>query len=312
MKLSIVTTLYSSAAYVAEFYERISRAASALTGEYELLFVNDGSPDDSLERVRELYERDRRVRIIDLSRNFGHHKAMMTGLSHVRGDRVFLIDVDLEEQPEWLTEFAAVMARTEADVVYAVQQRRKGRLWDRLTGALFYRAFNALLDYSIPENVTTARLMSRRFVDSLVQHREREMTIAGLWALTGYRQVPVEVDKRRRGGTTYDFGRRVAVFVNGVTSFSSRPLVYVFYLGSAMMVMSAAFGAVLIWKAMNGEIGVPCWPTLIVSIWFLGGVTIFCLGLIGIYLSKVFIEAKARPYTIVRATYDHQQETAEP
>jgi putative glycosyltransferase len=307
VKLSVVTTLYRSAEHVAEFYDRVSRAAAALADDYELVFVNDGSPDDSLERALELYERDPRVRVVDLSRNFGHHKAMMTGLMHADGDVVFLIDVDLEEQPEWLLEFGDVMRRTGADVVYGVQAWRKGSLFERLTGVLFYKAFNALLEHPIPENVVTARLMTRRYVQSLVQHREREMTLAPLWVITGYHQVPVEVVKERRSRTSYSVRRRISVFVNNVTSFSNRPLVYIFYLGCGIMLISGLYGVWLVWETAEGRVGVPGWPTLIVSIWFLGGITIFCLGVIGVYMSKIFVEAKDRPYTIVRAEYDHDR-----
>ena len=306
MKLSIVTTLYKSSAYIAEFYERATRAASAMTSDYELIFVNDGSPDDVLDKAVALHRRDMHVRVLDLSRNFGHHKAMMTGIEHARGELVFLLDVDLEEQPEWLDEFRRVMEQTGADVVYGVQSRRKGGAFERLSGAIFYKSFNALLDHPIPENSVTARLMTRRYVDSLVTHRDREMTMAPLWAMTGYQQVAVVVEKKSRGETSYTIGRRIAAFVDNITSFSNRPLVYIFYLGSFIMFASACAAAVLIWKTEHGEVGVPGWPTLIVSIWFLGGITIFCLGVIGVYLSKVFTETKNRPYTIVRADYDHQ------
>ena len=131
MKLSIVTTLFKSAAYVAGFHERATRAAAAMTPDYEILFVNDGSPDDAAERAIALHQRDRHVRVLDLSRNFGHHRAMMTGLEHARGDLVFLLDVDLEEQPEWLGQFEQVMRETGADVVYGVQSRRKGGAFGR-------------------------------------------------------------------------------------------------------------------------------------------------------------------------------------
>jgi putative glycosyltransferase len=305
MMLSVVTTLYRSADFIAEFCERMSRAATSLTDDYEIIFVNDGSPDDSLARALLLFERDSHVRIIDLSRNFGHYKAMMTGLGHCRGDLIFLIDVDLEEQPEWLIEFRDTMVRTRADVVYGVQHRRKGSLFERASGALFYKAFNALLQHPIPENVVTARLMSRRYVNSLVQHREREMTLAPLWVITGYDQVAARVDKTSRRASSYSLAHRVATLVDNITSFSNRPLVYIFYLGSAIMLLSATLGVVLVWKSARGEVGVAGWPTLIVSIWFLGGITIFCLGVIGVYLSKVFIESKDRPYTIVREEYGH-------
>jgi putative glycosyltransferase len=310
MKLSIVTTLYRSASHIQEFYERATRAAASLTPDYEIVFVNDGSPDDSLERVLRLYERDTHVRVVDLSRNFGHHKSMMTGLEHARGDLVFLLDVDLEENPAWLSDFHAVMVRSGADVVYGVQTNREGGVFDRLTAGLFYRMFNAMLDNPIPENILTARLMTRRYVASLVQHRDREVAFAALGVLAGFTQVPIDVRKDVRRESTYTIGHRVAVFVNALTSFSSRPLVYIFYLGCAIMLVSGLYGAFLIWRALRGEVGVPGWASLIVSVWFLGGVTVFCIGLIGIYLSKVFTETKDRPYTIVRALHERTREHA--
>jgi putative glycosyltransferase len=152
--------------------------------------------------------------------------------------------------------------------------------------------------------------MTRRYVASLGQHLERELTLAALWVITGFVQVPVEVNKKSRGASAYTLRHRIAVFVNAVTSFSNRPLVYIFYIGSAIMALSMAYGAVLIWQASHGEVGVPGWASLIVSIWFLGGVMIFCLGVIGVYLSKVFIETKQRPYTIIRELYDHSERRA--
>lgn len=306
MRLSIVTTLYKSAPHVQEFYERATRAAAALTDDYEILFVNDGSPDDACERAIALYRRDVHVRVIDLSRNFGHHKAMMTGLQHVRGDLIFLLDVDLEEQPEWLADFHAKLNETGADSVYGIQARRKGGWFERFAGSVYYKSFNAWLDHPVPENAVTARLMTRRYVDSLVLHRDREMTMAPLWAMTGYQQIALPVIKQSRSKSSYRFSNRVANLVDNITSFSNRPLVYIFYLGTFIMLLSGAYGMWLIWRATHGEVGVPGWPTLIVSIWFLGGITIFCLGLIGVYLSKVFAETKDRPYTIVRAEYDHE------
>jgi putative glycosyltransferase len=312
MKLSIVTTLYRSASHIQEFYERATRAAASLTPEYEIVFVNDGSPDDSLERVLRLFDRDSHVRVVDLSRNFGHHKSMMTGLEHARGDLVFLIDVDLEEDPGWLGDFHAKMAASGADVVYGVQTNREGSAFDRMTAGLFYRMFNAMLDNPIPENILTARLMTRRYVASLVQHRDREVAFAALGVFAGFKQVPIDVRKNARRESTYTVGHRVAVFVNALTSFSSRPLVYIFYLGCAIMLVSGLYGAFLIWRALRGEVGVPGWPSLIVSVWFLGGVTVFCIGVIGIYLSKVFTETKDRPYTIVRALHERTHEPAWP
>jgi len=303
MDLSIVTTLYESASFVGEFYNRMCAAAMSLTPSFEIIFVNDGSPDDSLERAIELHRRDARVRVIDLSRNFGHHKAIMTGLQHAAGELVFLIDADLEEDPRWLGEFHATLLRTGADVVYGVQKRRKGGLFERATGNLYYAVFNAFLEHPIPRNIVTVRLMSRRYVSQLVRHRDREMCLAGLWVITGFVQVPLVVAKHQRGGHAYRAGQRVSVMVNALTSFSNRPLVFIFYIGSALMLVSTTAAVYMAVRALRHGISVPGWASLVVSVWFLGGMTIFCIGVIGIYLSKVFMETKDRPYTVVRAEY---------
>lgn len=304
MELSIVTTLYRSAQFLAEFYRRTSEAAARVTPDYEILLVNDGSPDDSLAAAVRLVEGDARVRVVDLARNFGHHRAIMTGLAHARGERVFLIDCDLEEEPELLPLFAAEMASTHADVVYGVQAARKGGLLERVSGSVFYRLFNALSDYPVPENLVTVRLMTRRYVEALLRHDERELFLGGIWSITGFEQRPVAVRKGSRAGTSYTLRRRVALFVNAITSFSSKPLVLVFWLGTFISMGALAATLVLVVrKIFFGQLLVG-WPSLMVSIWLLGGLTIFCLGIIGIYLAKIFVEVKRRPYTIVRQVYE--------
>jgi len=308
MNLSIVTTMYFSAPYVREFYTRMRAVAEQLTDDYEILFVNDGSPDRSLEIVLSLYERDPRVRVVDLSRNFGHDKAIMTGLAHARGANVFLIDCDLEEEPEWLRAFDSEFKRSGADVVYGVQQMRKGKFFERLTGGLFYRLFNLLSTYPVPVDTTTARLMSQRYVTSLVAHKDQAIFVDGLWAITGFQQVPLVVEKRSKGTSTYTLSRKVSLFVNAVVSFSGRPLVFIFYLGCGIVVVSGLAALYLVGrKVFLGDFDLG-WPSLMLSIWALGGLTIFCLGVIGIYLSRVFMETKQRPYTVIRRVYERTGE----
>jgi putative glycosyltransferase len=302
-RLSIVTSLYHSAPFLDEFYQRCVTAVAAITSSYEFVIVNDGSPDDSLEAALSLRARDPRVTIVDLSRNFGHHKALMTGLAHARGDLVFLIDCDLEEDPEWLLRFHETMVRSQADAVYGVQARRQDSFLSRMGAAVFYRLFNRLLAAPIPMNVVTARLMTRRYVQALIAHRDREICLAGLWVITGFAQVPMEILKAHRPGTTYTLRRRISALINALTSFSNRPLVYIFYVGIAVTALSVVMGAWLIWFSLRNRFGVPGFAAIMVSMWFLGGLTIFCLGIIGIYLAKVFSETKDRPYTIVRALY---------
>ena len=304
MNLSIVTTLYCSAPHLEEFYARVCKVAEALADDFEIILVNDGSPDGSQEIALQLYRRDPRVRVVELSRNFGHHKAMMTGLSYARGDLVFLVDSDLEEEPETLKKFHERMEATGADVVFGVQQKRKGAIFERISGAIFFKLFNALSTNPIPQNVVTARLMSRKYVRALVQHQERETLIAGLWTITGFKQVSVPITKFHRSASTYNLRKKISHFVNAITSFSSKPLVLIFYLGCVILGLSIIAAVDLILRKLIFGTLLAGWPSLIVSIWLLGGLTIFCLGVIGIYLSKVYIEVKQRPYTIVREVYE--------
>jgi putative glycosyltransferase len=303
-KLSIVTTMYKSASFLREFLERASLAARRLTNDYEVVFVNDGSPDESLDTALDLFRVDEHVVVVDLARNFGHHKAMMTGLAHANGEVIFLVDCDLEEQPELLLDFWDDMTSKQVDVVYGVQEGRKGGLLERASGALFYKSFNAMSPVSVLPNVVTARLMTRRYVTSLLAYREREVSLLGLWALAGYEQAPRMIHKSKREGTSYSMRKRVAVAVNSVTSFTNAPLVLVFWIGLLISVLSlmAAVGLVAYRIMRPFAAG---WPSVIVSIWLLGGLTILCLGVIGIYLSKVFSETKQRPYTIVREVHSH-------
>lgn len=312
MNLSIVTTLYCSASHLSEFYRRSCAVAEKIAGDFEIILVNDGSPDGSLQIALSLYQTDPRITVIDLSRNFGHHKAMMTGLAHARGELIFLIDSDLEEEPEMLERFCEELKATAADVVFGVQNRRKGKIFERLSGAMFFKLFNALSPHPLPPNIITARLMTRKYVSALVRHQEREMMIGGLWALTGFKQIPIVVKKHQGADSTYDLRRKLAQFVDAITSFSNKPLVLIFYLGCLISLMSSVAALDLIIRRIFFRRLLQGWASLIVSVWLLGGLTLFCLGVIGLYLSKVFIETKQRPYTIIREIYERRGITPSP
>ena len=304
MKLSIVTTLYRSAPYLGEFYRRVVAAAERLTPDFEIVFVDDGSPDNSLAVALGLQRRDPRVRVIELSRNFGHHLAMLTGLSHARGELVFLIDSDLEEPPETLLRFAEVRRERRADVVFGVQSRRVGGWWERLVGWGFYKVFRYLSTDPLPENVMTVRLMSRAYVQALVRHEETELQIGSLWVRTGFRQMAVPVAKAKRPTTSYSFSRRVAVAVNAITSSSNKPLVFIFYLGCLITALSALAVGVLFVERLFLIPMLDGWASLMASLWLLGGLIIFCQGVLGIYLSKVFLESKRRPRVFIREVHE--------
>jgi putative glycosyltransferase len=308
MKLSIVASLYQSAPYINEFHQRATAAARQLVDDdYEIILVNDGSPDYSLDLAVHLTETDNHVVVVDLSRNFGHHKAMMTGLAHAKGQDIFLIDSDLEEEPEWLIGFAEQMANDKCDVVYGVQEQRKGGLFERWSGQWFYRVFKALTGIALPENVVTARMMTRRYVDALLRHEEREVFMAGLWLLTGFTQRSQTVKKHSTSETTYTFRKKMSVLINSVTSFSNAPLVCIFYFGVLISLFAIIYVTYLtiFWfffsKPLSG------WTSVMASIWLLGGMVISFIGIVGIYLAKIFSETKRRPYTIIRQIYAKQK-----
>lgn len=311
MKLSIVATLYRSAPHLQEFYQRASAAATALAGnDYEIVLVNDGSPDDSLARAVKLSNGDEHVVVVDLSRNFGHHKAMMTGLKYATGDLVFLIDSDLEEEPEWLAPFSDQMARDNCDVVYGVQGRRKGSFFERYAGQLFYRLFRLLSRLDLPDNITVARLMTRRYVDALVLHGEYEIFMAGLWVITGFDQRPQTVKKHSTSETTYSLRKKISQLVDSIVSFSNAPLVGIFVIGCAIFAVSGAYTSLLVVNWLFWSRPPTGYTSLIASVWLLGGMVIAFIGIVGIYLSKIYSETKRRPYTIVRRVYGRSSEEA--
>ncbi len=310
MKLSIVATLYRSAQHVSEFHRRAEAVARQMVGEdYEIVLVNDGSPDDSLELAVRITETDPHLVVVDLSRNFGHHKAMMTGLEYSHGELVFLIDSDLEEEPEWLSGFAALMESEEADVVYGRQQHRKGGWFERLSGDLYYSVFNWLCNIEHPRNIVTARLMTRRYVDALLRHREREIVISCLWVITGFKQCEMVVRKHMSSSTTYGLRRKLSLAINTITSFSEVPLKLIFFVGVYILGCSIAYTAYLIVRRLATAHPVDGWTSVMVSVWLLGGIMISFIGLIGMYLAKVFAETKQRPSTIIRAIYGQTEST---
>lgn len=303
MKLSIVSTLYKSAAGLREFYERAVGVAERITDEVELILVDDGSPDDSRAIALSLQDRDPRIVVVELARNFGHHRAMMTGLAHAKGDLVFLVDSDLEEPPELLEVFHSKLTTEGWDVVYGVQRVRRGSLVERLTGEAFFRITEALSDHPLPRNVVTARLMRKDYVRALVAHEDRAFLIAHLWVIAGFRQAPIEIEKLALSPTTYGFGARMHMAVQHITTTSTRLLYLIFFLGLGVFLLSLLMVSFFLVRYAAHGIGVDGWTSLFVSLWFFGGLIVLILGVIGIYVGNIQAEVKRRPYTHLRALH---------
>ena len=306
MKLSIITTLYKSSSHIEEFYQRISKVASKITSDYELIFVDDGSPDDSLQKVLSLFENDKKIQIIELSRNYGHHKAIMTGLKYTKGEYVFLIDVDLEEEPEILIDFwNELKINEDCDVIYGAQDKRKGGWFEKMTGKISWKIINFLSPINIPMNTVTARLMTALYVQSLLKYHESEIFIAGLWADVGFKQKKVDIKKLSINASTYTVKKRLSMLLDSITSFSSKPLVYIFNIGLIITLISSLFMIKILYDRLVYNISLEGWSSLILSIWFFGGLIILFLGVIGIYISRVFLEVKNRPNTTIKKNYKH-------
>lgn len=305
MRLSIVTTLYQSSRYLEEFHRRMTATARAITDDYELILVNDGSPDDSLEIARSLLAEDSHIVILDLSRNFGHHRAMMTGLERTKGEYVFLIDVDLEESPENLTAFWDYLTtHAEADVVIGeLQTGKQGSVARRLASSWFYDLFNFLSNTKISDKELVSRLMRRKYVDSLISYQERELFIPGIWAHAGFAQHYLPAEKTFDGYSTYTLRRKLTMVVDAVTSFSSKPLLMVFYTGILFVISASLVILYLIASKFLFDYSIIGWASLVAILFFIGGLIIFSLGIVGIYIAKIYVEVKQRPNSIVKTIY---------
>lgn len=304
MKVSVLTTLYYSSPYLDEFYRRALEAVSGHGMEYEFVLVNDGSPDDVLQKAITIASRDPHVTIVDLSRNFGHHKAIMTGLQYCKGDIVYLIDCDLEEDPALFGGFWEKMKTDPTvDVVYGVQVRRKGAWFERWSGWLFYRLISALTSMDYPANSLTARIMTKRYVEAVLSHKETELELWGLFVLSGFKQVAVPSHKEYKGSTTYTMGRKIKVAIDAITSLSNKPLYWTFVIGLLSVMFSLVNIAIILYKKFVLQNQIEGWSSIVASIWMVGGLILFVLGIFGIYLSKMFNEIKQRPLSIVRKVY---------
>ena len=308
MRLSIVTTLYQSASTIDEFCRRVLAAAELITDDIEIVMVNDGSPDDSLARALALQGADPRVVVVDLARNFGHHKAMMTGLAHATGDRVFLIDSDLEEEPEVLTGFYERFMQGDCDVVFGVQESRRGGWLDRVAGEMFFSLIDALSDQKIPRNNVVARLMTRDYVRSLVRHLDREFMMIYLMQLAGYRQIPVVIRKLDNSPSTYSLRMRTEMAIKFLTTTSTRLLYLILYLGISIFGLSLVVIVYFVGRYFAAGVGVDGFTSQIVSIWFLGGLITLILGIFGIYIANILAETKRRPYAVVRRVHRAKSE----
>lgn len=302
LAISVVSTMYLSRAYLPEFIEECV-AALALSGlnPWEIVLVNDGSPDDSLAYALQCRALDPRIVLVDLSRNFGHHPAMQAGLRHARGELVFLIDCDLEVRPANLSEFLAKHRSSGADLVFGYQDQRKGGRFEQWSGGLFWRALNALSDVDVPENMLTERIMTRRFVNALLTLGDHNLFLGGMMSWTGFLQLGLPLLKTQRAGrSTYTLWRRLQLMITAISSFSAKPLSWLFNFGLLVTGASFAYALYLVFRKLVFDDALVGFTSLMALLALSLGITTTALGLVGIYLGKVFNQVQNRPTYIVR------------
>ena len=300
IKVSAVAPCYNEAGVLAEFHRRMSAAASFVTDEYEIVLVNDGSCDDSWPVLLSLAAEDPHLVAINLSRNHGHQLALTAGLAYCRGQRILIIDADLQDPPELLSGMMA-LCDGGADIVYGRRRSRAGEsIFKRLTAFLFYRVLNLFTDQHIPEDTGDFRLITRRVLDVLNSMPENHRFIRGMVSWVGFKQVPFLYDRSPRfaGETKYPLRKMLRFALDAITSFSVRPLRLAFYAGGilcafSILLLAFSIGAYFVDRTIRG------WTSIMAVMLFFLAAQFLVLGLIGEYVGRLYMETKHRPLFIV-------------
>lgn len=303
ISLSVVVPAFNEQAVLHEFHSRLSKVLDTLGVPAEIVFVNDGSTDDTPEMLYRFREQDPRVAVVELSRNFGKEIALSAGLDHALGEAVVVIDADLQDPPELIPELIKQW-REGYDVVYATRVARDGETYlKKATAGAFYRLIQNVSRVKIPADTGDFRLLSRRAVEALKQLREQHRFMKGLFSWIGYPQksVPYRREPRFAGETKWNYWRLWNLALEGITSFTIAPLKLASYIGVLTSLAAFIYAVKVIYKTLVYGDPVQGFPSLMVVVLFLGGVQLLTLGVIGEYLGRMFDETKGRPLYFTKA-----------
>ena len=309
--LSVVVPAYNEQEVITTFHERLTAVLNQLSLDREIVYVNDGSRDNTLDILRRLHEQDEHVCVVDLSRNFGKEIALSAGLEHAQGDAVIVIDADLQDPPELIPDLIKEW-QNGYDVVYARRTHREGEtILKRLTAALFYRVMRKVGSVQLPEDTGDFRLLSRRAVNALNSFKEHHRFMKGLFAWIGFRQKAVnyERDPRHAGQTKWNYWKLWNFAIDGITSFTIAPLKFATYIGMVTSLLAFVYGSYMIIKTLLYGNPVPGYPSLIVIVLFLGGVQLMAIGVLGEYIGRIFTETKHRPLYFVNELLNRRSES---
>ncbi|MDR4496969.1 MAG: glycosyltransferase family 2 protein [Candidatus Scalindua sp.] len=299
--LSVVVPVFNEKEVLDAFYKRIKNVGESLNSmNFEVLFVDDGSKDGSYQKLMDYAVSDENVKVIKFSRNFGHQVAITAGIDNAKGDAVVVIDADLQDPPEVITEFIEKW-KEGYDVVYGVRERREGEGRLKLfTASLFYRVLKKLTHVEIPVDVGDFRLMSKQSVKVFKELREKDRFVRGLVSWLGFKQTGVYYhrDKRYAGETKYPLRKMIRFAIDGITSFSGFPLKLATWFGAITTIFAFAFMIIVITGKFMGYT-IQGWASVMLSVLFLGGVQLICLGIVGEYIARIFEQIKQRPLYII-------------
>lgn len=301
--LTVLVPVYNEEAVIGEFYRRTVDVCETLEGtRFELLFVDDGSSDRSIELVHDLIQDDPRVSLLRLSRNFGKEAALTAGLDHVDSDAVIIIDADLQDPPELIPDMLKLW-RQGYDTVYGQRTERHGESFTKkVTASAFYRLMAHVGRFSIPRDTGDFRLLSRRAVNALKSLPESNRFMKGLFSWIGYPQIALKYsrDPRHAGDTKFNYWKLWNFALDGITSFTTLPLKLASYIGVLLAFGSFVYGAYVVVKTLLWGDPVPGYPSLMTVILFIGGIQLMFLGVLGEYLGRMFDETKRRPLYLIQ------------
>lgn len=305
MKLSLVVPCYNEEGNVEKFFSEVKRVFDGKVDDYEFVFVNDGSKDKTLKNLKKLYneQKDSHIQVLSFSRNFGKESAIYAGLNHAKGDMVCLIDADLQQRPEVVLEMLDVMASNEElDCVTAYQDERKESKIMTSVKSLFYKIINGIAEVRFVNGASDFRLMKRAMVDAILEMTEYHRFSKGIFSWVGFNTeyIPYTVEERESGESKWGFRKLLKYAFEGIVSFTTFPLKLSAYVGFLSSIISVIYLIVVVVQKLAFGIDVPGYATIVVLVLLLGGLQLFSLGILGEYLSKIYVQVKNRPVYILK------------
>jgi len=301
MILSVVTTLYKSEKFIREFYNRIvAEIEKNNFSSYEIIFVDDGSPDNCKKIIFELQKINKNIKYILLSRNFGHHNAIFAGLENCSGKYIFLLDVDLEDKPEWLSLFFKKMKKENFDAVYGFQEKRSGSFFRKISGKIYYAIFTFFISFEHQKNITTARLMKREYLNAVLKFSEKLTIISGIFALAGFKQGAVKIKKDFKKYSSYTFFMRMSVFLSSLVSLTDKPLKIIVFLNFIISILVFIFSLFIFVNRLINEETMPGWTSLILIASVSWSFIALTMMIISLYIEQIYNEVKNRPRNLIK------------